>query len=114
MELISPSTHGRIVRIGPSLREIFQSFRQRRFHMTMSTKLRGLAALIAITVALAFCGASWGQVLKGSISGTVVDPQGAVVSGAQVKAKNIETGAVLTTTSDGSGLFRLNLLQTGT
>src|SRR5262249_12044533 len=57
---------------------------------------------------------SVGQVLKGSISGTVVDPQGAVVSGAAVQAKNVETGAVFSTTSDNSGLFRLNLLPAGT
>jgi hypothetical protein len=44
----------------------------------------------------------------------VVDPQGAVVSGAQVKAKNIETGVVFPTTSDSAGLFRLNLLPVGT
>src|SRR5713101_7255010 len=113
-ELISARTNERIGQIGPSPREIFQSFRQRRFQMTMSMNLRGLAALIVITLALAFSCASWGQVLKGSISGAVVDPQGAVVSGAQVKAKNVETGAVLTTTTDSSGLFRFNLLPVGT
>jgi hypothetical protein len=57
---------------------------------------------------------SIGQVLKGSISGTVEDPQGAVVSGAQVKATNTATGAALTTTSDSSGLFRFNLIPAGT
>jgi hypothetical protein len=82
--------------------------------MTMSMKLRGLAALIVITLALTCCGASWGQVLRGSISGTIYDPQGAVVSGAQVKAKNIETGAVFTATTDNSGSFRFNLLPAGT
>lgn len=54
------------------------------------------------------------QVLKGSISGTVVDPQGAVVSGAQVKATQVDTGAVYSSTSDASGLFRFSLIPTGT
>jgi hypothetical protein len=80
----------------------------------MSMKLRGIAVFVALTLALVFCGASWGQVLKGSISGTVVDPQGAVVSGATVKATNAGTGAVQTTTSDNSGLFRFNLIPVGT
>jgi carboxypeptidase family protein len=62
---------------------------------------------------LVWCIPSVGQVLKGSISGTVTDPQGAVVSGAQVKATNTATGAVLTTTSDSSGLFRFNLIPAG-
>jgi len=80
----------------------------------MNTKLRSLAVLFAITLALVWCIPAVGQVLKGSISGTVVDPQNAVVSGAEVKAKNVETGVVTTTTSDSSGLFRLSLLSAGT
>ncbi|HSM84802.1 MAG TPA: TonB-dependent receptor, partial [Candidatus Limnocylindrales bacterium] len=51
--------------------------------------------------------------LKGSISGTVNDPQGAVVAGAQVKATNSATGTVLSTISDSSGLFRFNLIPVG-
>ncbi len=58
-------------------------------------------------------GALLGQVLKGSISGTVVDPQGAVVPAAQVKATSTDTGAVFTTTSDHAGLFRFNLIPAG-
>jgi len=54
------------------------------------------------------------QVVKGSISGTVTDPQGAVVSGATVKAINDGTGATLTTTSDSSGSFHFNLIPVGT
>jgi hypothetical protein len=79
-----------------------------------SMKLKGIAVFVALTLALVFCSASWGQVLKGSISGTVTDPQGAVVSGATVKATHQETGAVYTTTSDNSGLFRFNLIPSGT
>src|SRR5437764_10869977 len=80
----------------------------------MKIKLREIMALAAVTLALVWCIPSVGQVIKGSISGTVTDPQGAVVSGAQVKAKSLETGAVFTTTSDSSGTFRLNLLPVGT
>jgi hypothetical protein len=52
-------------------------------------------------------------VLKGSISGTAVDQNGAVVPGAQVKATNTGTSAVLTTTTDNSGSFRFNLIPAG-
>src|SRR5260221_3324232 len=79
----------------------------------MNTKLRYIAAFFAVTLALVWCIPSIGQVIKGSISGSVTDPQGAVVSGAQVKAKNIETGVVFPTTSDSAGLYRLNLLPVG-
>src|SRR5205807_5511071 len=70
--------------------------------------------LAAVTLVLVWCIPSVGQVIKGSISGSVTDPSGAVVSGAKVKAKNLETGAAIETTSDSSGSFRLNLLSTGT
>lgn len=80
----------------------------------MNTKLRYIAMFFAVTLALVLCIPSVGQVGKGSISGSVVDPQGAVVSGAQVKAKSIETGVVFTSTTDSAGLYRLNLLPIGT
>jgi hypothetical protein len=80
----------------------------------MNTKLRYIALFFAITLALALCIPSFGQVIKGSISGSVIDPQGAVVSGATVKAKNVGTGTVSTTTTDSAGLYRLNLLPVGT
>ena len=77
----------------------------------MNRKLRD--KLILVATCLALCIPSFGQVLKGSISGTAVDQQGAVVSGAQVKATNVATGSVLTTTTDSSGLFRFNLIPAG-
>ena len=58
--------------------------------------LAGLIACLVVTMSIA----AYGQVLKGSISGNATDPEGAVIAGAQVKATNMATGAVLTTTSD--------------
>jgi hypothetical protein len=79
----------------------------------MNRKLFDVLVLVALCLALAWCVPSLGQVLKGSISGTVADPQGAVVSNAQVKATQTGTGNVLTTKSDNAGLFRFNLIPTG-
>jgi hypothetical protein len=79
----------------------------------MNRKLRDKLILVATCLMLLWCIPSFGQVLKGSISGTAVDQQGAVVSGAQVKATNTATAAVLTTTTDTSGLFRFNLIPAG-
>jgi hypothetical protein len=64
-------------------------------------------------VALIGCVATMGQVLKGSISGTAVDPNGAVIPGATVKATNSSTGAELKTTTDSGGAFRFNLIPAG-
>ena len=80
----------------------------------MNHKVRTLLFLIAAFLTLLLPISSVGQVLKGSISGTVVDPQNAVVSGAKVKATESSTGTVFNTTSDNAGLFRLNLIPAGT
>jgi len=64
-----------------------------------------LAILLAVPLAA--------QVLKGSISGSIMDPQGAVVSGATIKATNTGTGVTLTTTSDNGGSFHFNLIPVG-
>jgi hypothetical protein len=82
--------------------------------MQSNRKLRAVPIVLAAFLVLVWCVPSFGQVLKGSISGTVTDPQGAVVSGAQVKATQLETGTVLTSTSDNSGSFHFNLIPAGT
>src|SRR6266481_6042159 len=79
----------------------------------MNRKLRDVLVLVAICLTFVWCIPSVGQVLKGSISGTVEDSQGAVLSGAQVKATHIATANVSTTTTDSSGLFRFNLIAAG-
>jgi len=53
------------------------------------------------------------QVTTGTISGTVTDPNGAVVTGADVKATNLDTAASRTTASDGDGHFAFTLLPPG-
>jgi hypothetical protein len=82
--------------------------------MQSNRRLRAVPIVLAALLVLVWCVPSFGQVLKGSISGTVTDPQGAVVSGAQVKATQLETGTVLTSTSDNSGSFHFNLIPAGT
>lgn len=54
------------------------------------------------------------QVVKGSISGTVVDSTGAVVPDAQITATSGETGAHYSTVTDQAGLFHIALVAIGT
>jgi hypothetical protein len=51
---------------------------------------------------------------NGSISGTVVDPHGAIITDANITATNLATAKGFTTVSDKDGFFRLNLLPNGT
>jgi hypothetical protein len=48
-----------------------------------------------------------------SVSGRVTDPQGKVVPGAQVKARQIETNITTTTVTDQEGRFRFPYLRIG-
>lgn len=70
--------------------------------------------LTLIVIFIVACAVSLsGQVLKGSISGSAADPQGAVLAGAAVKATNTATGTVLNTTTDNSGFYRFSLIPAG-
>ena len=48
-----------------------------------------------------------------SIQGTIADPSGAVIPGATVTGNNQATGVVITVTSSGAGLYRIDHLAPG-
>jgi len=50
---------------------------------------------------------------QGSISGTVMDPTGAVVGNASISIKNAATGFTLNLVADGSGYYKAPLLEPG-
>jgi hypothetical protein len=79
--------------------------------------LRKLRVCIGLFVVLALClgmpRLSQAQITKGSLSGVILDSQGAVVPDAEIKATNKDTGETATTKTDNGGLFRLNLLSVG-
>ena len=51
---------------------------------------------------------------EGSIEGTVKDPSGAAVSGALLKASNLQTAATFNATSNENGLFQFPVVVVGT
>ena len=63
---------------------------------------------------LGFQSLAYGQVLYGSIVGTVADPSGAVVPGTTVMATDVGTGQTRTDTSDQNGRYSLVNLLPGT
>jgi len=69
--------------------------------------------LLLVVMAL-LCGLALAQTETGQIIGTVTDPQGAVVSGAKVTAKNTSTNAERSTTTNSNGLYTFTNLQPGT
>jgi hypothetical protein len=60
--------------------------------------------------------AAWGQsdANKGQITGTIVDPNNAVVPNAKIRVKNTATGATRELTSGAEGQYRAVLLDAGT
>src|SRR5262245_66619180 len=67
-----------------------------------------LIVFVSLASAIAF-----GQVTS-SLSGTVTDPDGAVVSGATVVVKNDDTGAEFRATTSSNGTYTVPSLGTGT
>src|ERR1035438_8162087 len=51
---------------------------------------------------------------NGAITGTVADPQGAVVSRAQIKVTELSTGVTRTDTTNGAGQFNIPSLPPAT
>ena len=69
-----------------------------------------LRTAVVILLVAAF---SHAQTFRGAINGTVVDPSGAVVSGAEVRAINNGTGVTLSTASTTEGQFSFQDLPLG-
>src|SRR6266480_5953338 len=74
----------------------------RRFHV--------LAIVFSLITALARMGA---QTTTGSIVGTVSDPSGAVISGANITVNNMDTGIAVKAASDSTGNYVVTPLSVG-
>lgn len=68
-------------------------------------------AVIALLLAIPLIAVA--QVTTATIVGTVTDPSGAVVPGAEVTARNVDTGLTRTVTSSDVGTYRLEFLPVG-
>jgi len=74
----------------------------------MKTRLSLLLCLLLVSASL------FAQTFRGTILGTVTDPQGAVVPGAKVTAHNVDTGLQRTTETSADGSYSLPELPIGT
>jgi len=82
----------------------------------MLTLLRAFAFKFTVPALLVIsgCGVVLAQTVTGSIRGSVVDQTGASVPGAEVSARNVNTGVVTNTVSDHSGAYNIQTLPIGT
>jgi len=70
-------------------------------------------AFFVLLLSLWASSAAWGQDATGRIIGTVTDPSGSAIPGAQVTVTNVATKLVQTTTTDASGFYQVLSLPIG-
>ncbi len=69
--------------------------------------------LVLSTLLFALSATAFAQLETGQITGRVTDPNGAVVPGAAITVKSVETGAERAATSDAEGSYTVTNLQSG-
>ena len=77
-------------------------------------KLMRFASVFAVLAMVCTSIFAQSQSTTGTLQGTVVDPNGAVLSGASVTVRNVNTGFVRTVASNSDGFFTAPLLPLGT
>ncbi len=77
------------------------------------TKMLKNRAILATMIFLLAAAMVYGQGTTGQLSGTVTDPNGAVVSGAAVKVTSMETNLTREATAGSDGSFSVQLLPPG-
>ena len=86
------------------------------YRRILMKKLQFMAlALCCFTLVLLICGANatFAQEVTASITGTVSDPSGAAIVGANVTATSVERGTKFTAVSNDSGIYRISPLPVG-
>ena len=78
----------------------------------MKTNLLRLCFTIALSL-LVCIPMAMGQTVTGSVTGEVTDPSGAAIVGAGVVAHNLDTNVDTPTTTNASGLYRIDFLPIG-
>ncbi|MBI4478950.1 MAG: TonB-dependent receptor [Acidobacteria bacterium] len=70
-------------------------------------------AFVLLIAWLTLSGVTYGQVITGTISGTVKDSSGAVLPGASVQVQNTDTGQGRTVTTDSRGYYTASNIRPG-
>src|SRR5512136_2987659 len=71
------------------------------------------STLIAVCCFLVVSGATFAQGDRGTITGTVADPAGAVIGGAAIELKNLNTGAMYQALSSSTGNYTFGEVPVG-
>lgn len=69
--------------------------------------------LASVVLLMLFSALVWGQGATGTIIGNLTDPNGAVISGASIKVTSLDTNFTRETTTNGEGVYSVQLLPAG-
>lgn len=78
----------------------------------MKKKLR-IFTVFSVLILTVFVSTTLAQEFRGTITGSVTDPNGAVIAGATVTVKNVATNITNTATTNSEGSYTVPLLQPG-
>jgi hypothetical protein len=81
------------------------------------TKLHWMGGAFAVVLLVAFTAGfqpGWSQEVTAAVTGSIIDPTGAGIVGANLAAKDIERGTVYTVQTNGVGVFHLPRVPVGT
>ncbi|HUQ34424.1 MAG TPA: TonB-dependent receptor [Pyrinomonadaceae bacterium] len=84
-----------------------------RFLHAVIVWIKNCVPCLILVAALVLVASGQSQITTGVIQGTVTDPNGAVVPGASVEVKNLETNLVKNASTDDDGRFSFLQLQSG-
>ncbi len=73
-----------------------------------------MKVILRVCAAVALAASAYGQGLTGSISGTITDPSGSPLPGAELTVTNVQTSQARQTTADANGDFVFTQLLPGT
>src|SRR5215475_3560760 len=76
--------------------------------LAMLTSTLRFAALLLVAIS------ANAQTSRGTVTGTILDPTGAVIAGASVTLTGVETGVRLSTNSNDAGVYRFDAVDPGT
>ena len=85
-----------------------------RNRLSMRLPHLNLSVALSIMAAFIFSATCFGQTFSASIAGTVTDPAGAVVNGAKVQLRNVNTQDIRDFTSSEDGTYKFDNLLPGT
>jgi hypothetical protein len=68
---------------------------------------------IFVAALLVFSAPAYAQTSRGTVTGTVLDPAGAVIRGAHVTLIGVDTGVRLSTDSNEAGVYRFDAVDPG-